>query len=301
MPEIVEVKKYADFLKKHLTRNKLINVKILKGRYKTHQPFSGFYKLSNALPLAVKAIKTKGKLIYFIFENDMVLFNTLGLSGGWVYNEGEEAKNFKHPIVHEFLNKNDVDEYRQKSLDHLNIMFELERGSLYFFDTLSYGTLKVATMDELNEKLSKIGPDMLDKNTTFDMFTEKIDMIQDKTRKIANVLMDQRIISGIGNYLRADSLWLSCISPHRKVKNLDKNDLKKLYTAIQTLVWSEYNYKKGITLGFIGKTFRRPQMYGRDFFVYYEKKDINGNPVKKEELYEGSQKRFIYWVPGVQK
>jgi formamidopyrimidine-DNA glycosylase len=299
MPEVVEVRKYADFLKKHLKNNKLINVKILKGRYKTHQPFTGFYKLSNALPLAVKAVKTKGKFIYFIFENDMVLFNTLGLSGGWVYEE--HNNNFNHPIVHEFLNKNDVDEYRQKSLDHLNIMFELEKGCLYFFDTLSYGTLKVETMERLNEKLAKLGPDMLDKNTTFEVFTERIDMIADKTRKIANVLMDQRVISGIGNYLRADSLWLSGISPHCKVKNLDKNDLKKLYTAIRSLVWSEYNYKKAISLGFIGKTFRRPQMYGRDFFVYYEKKDINGNPVKKEELYEGSQTRFIYWVPAVQK
>ena len=299
MPEVVEVRKYADFLKKHLKNNKLINVKILKGRYKTHQPFTGFYKLSNALPLAVKAVKTKGKFIYFIFENDMVLFNTLGLSGGWVYEE--HNNNFKHPIVHEFLNKNDVDEYRQKSLDHLNIMFELEKGCLYFFDTLSYGTLKVETMERLNEKLAKLGPDILDKNTTFEVFTEKIDMIADKSRKIANVLMDQRVVSGIGNYLRADSLWLSEISPHCKVKNLDKNDLKKLYTAIRSLVWSEYNYKKAIRLGFIGKTFRRPQMYGRDFFVYYEKKDINGNPVKKEQLYEGSQTRFIYWVPAVQK
>jgi formamidopyrimidine-DNA glycosylase len=299
MPEVVEVKKYSDFLKKHVKQNRLLTIKILKGRYKTHQPFTGFYKLSNALPLAVKSVKTKGKFIYFIFENDMVLFNTLGLSGGWVYEEGDNEP--KHPIVHEFLNKNDVDEYRQQSLNHLNIMFGFERGSLYFFDTLSYGTLKVTTMDELNKKLDKIGPDMLDKNTTFEVFTEKIDMIRDKSRKIANVLMDQRVVSGIGNYLRADSLWLSGISPHRKVKNLDENDLKKIYTAIRSLVWSEYNYKKAIKLGFIGKTFRRPQMHGRDFFVYYEKKDINDNPVKKEELYEGSQKRFIYWAPAVQK
>ena len=29
--------------------------------------------------------------------------------------------------------------------------------------------------------------------------------------------------------------------------------------------------------------------------------DIHGNVVKKEEMYEGSQKRFIYWCPNIQK
>ena len=44
-----------------------------------------------------------------------------------------------------------------------------------------------------------------------------------------------------------------------------------------------------------------PHKFSRDFFVYYEDVDINGNKIKKEELYEGSQKRMIYWVPTVQK
>jgi hypothetical protein len=34
--------------------------------------------------------------------------------------------------------------------------------------------------------------------------------------------------------------------------------------------------------------------------VYYEDTDIYGNKITKEELYEGSQKRFIYWVKGYQ-
>ena len=36
MPEVVEVKRYADFLNHYLKKNKIIDVKILKGRYKTH-------------------------------------------------------------------------------------------------------------------------------------------------------------------------------------------------------------------------------------------------------------------------
>ena len=54
-------------------------------------------------------------------------------------------------------------------------------------------------------------------------------------------------------------------------------------------------------LKIIEKSSKLPSDYKRDFFVYYEDKDIYGNPVTKEELYEGKQKRFIYWVKSRQK
>ena len=38
-----------------------------------------------------------------------------------------------------------------------------------------------------------------------------------------------------------------------------------------------------------------------NFFVYMQKKDIYDNPVCKELLYEGSQRRYIYWVKEVQR
>jgi formamidopyrimidine-DNA glycosylase len=133
MPEIVEVRRYADFLIKHLKNNKIINIKILKGRYKKHKPFIGYYKLVNSLPVKVTNVMTKGKFIYFILDNDMILFNTLGLSGGWVYSHDiaheKEKPNVTHPIVHEFLNKNDVEQYRMMSSNHLNIMFELQSNT----------------------------------------------------------------------------------------------------------------------------------------------------------------------------
>jgi len=45
-------------------------------------------------------------------ENNLFIFNTLGLSGGWVYKKDR----FIHPKIHEFLNKNNVKEYHAKSL-----------------------------------------------------------------------------------------------------------------------------------------------------------------------------------------
>jgi hypothetical protein len=59
---------------------------------------------------------------------------------------------------------------------------------------------------------------------------------------------------------------------------------------------SQQMYNEAVKLKIIDKSSKLPSDYKRDFFVYYEDKDIYGNSVIKEELYEGSQKRFIYWV-----
>jgi formamidopyrimidine-DNA glycosylase len=301
MPEIVEVRRYADFLIKHLKNNKIVNIKILKGRYKKHKPFIGYYKILNNMPIKVLDVKTKGKFIYFILDNDMILFNTLGLSGGWVYSHDGEHSNVKHPTVHEFLNKNDVENYRLSSLNHLNIMLTLDFGYLYYFDMLSYGTMKIGTLEDLNTKLSKLGPDFLDVNLTSTLFIERIKKKNNLNKMIGNVLMNQKVVSGIGNYLRADSLWMAKISPHRKIKNLSDDELVIIFNSIRTLVWSDYNYKLAVKLGFIKKKFKTAQKHDRDFFIYYYDDDIYGNKVKKEEMYEGSQKRFIYWCPNIQK
>jgi formamidopyrimidine-DNA glycosylase len=89
MPEVVEVRKYSDFLRKTLHNNKIKNITILKGRYKKHSPFSGFQKVIKNLPLSVIDVRSKGKFIYFICNNDLVLFNTLGLSGGFRRDRNE--------------------------------------------------------------------------------------------------------------------------------------------------------------------------------------------------------------------
>jgi formamidopyrimidine-DNA glycosylase len=130
------------------------------------------------MPVKVLDVMTKGKFIYFIMDNDMILFNTLGLSGGWVFSNDNitntEKPIVKHPTVHEFLNKNDVENYRLSSLNHLNIMLTLESGYLYYFDMLSYGTIKIGNMEELELKLSKLGPDFLDMNLNSKLFIERI-------------------------------------------------------------------------------------------------------------------------------
>jgi formamidopyrimidine-DNA glycosylase len=299
MPEIVEVKKYCDFIEKNVKGKQVKSIKILKGRYKKHGIFEGYKEITKELPLKLLRAESKGKFIYLTFENNFTLYCTLGLSGGWTFKKKDSEK-YKFPEIMEFLNVKDIEEYRDKSMDHLNIEFVFDKGSLFFFDTLSYGTISVSNEpNKLEKKLKLLGPDIMDVDTSFKIFNEQIR--KQEKKKIGLVLVNQKLISGIGNYLRADILWVAKISPHRSVKDLTNLELKKIYQASRDLTWIDYDKKKGKKLNIISKNATHPHDYEREFFVYYEDEDIDGNKVKKEELYEGSQKRMIYWVPTVQK
>ena len=297
---MIEVLNYADFLRSKLKHRTITEINVINGRYKKHGDFENLDQLKSQLPQAVTQIQTKGKFLYLQFHNGMYLFSTLGLSGGWLYMNNKNNVQFGHHL--DYITDEQQDSYHKNAYNHRNVEFKLDDNtSIYYYDTLSFGTLKVITDEaHLNKKLSTLGPDISQQATTFPVFKERLEKAQPE-KPVGTVLMNQRIVSGIGNYLRADVLWLSRISPFRKMKDLTSAEIKKLWLNSRLLTWSKYNYKKGLTNGFIEKDHPKiPEDYGRDFYVYSMSTDPQGRPVKKEELYDGSQKRFIYWSPQVQ-
>lgn len=301
MPEIIEVRKYSDFIKKKLLNKNLINIKIRKGRYKTHGPFNLYYKFKNKLPTKIINIGTKGKLMYISFENNYHIIITLGLSGGWIYtNKKSSVLKYYYANAGDYLNENLIKSYNDLMIKHRNILFESDKYIFYFCDMLSFGTIKILNdYEELLKKLNKLGPDIMDITTTFDLFKIQINKTNDQ--QIGLVLLNQKIISGLGNYLRSDILWLSRISPFRFVRDLSNKDLYKIYINCKALTWGYYDYNKGIKYKYITKNFKFPENYNRNFFVYKQKTDIYNNKVSIDELFSGSHKRHIHWVPKLQK
>ena len=330
MPEAVEVRKFADILRANILGHKVTHINILKGRY-AKKPFEGYNDLIKELPLTIDEINTKGKFTYITLSNtsktklnpnpkSFYLFNTLGLSGGWTlkankksdfakcdkcnYMEKEDSSIYTYPNMMEYITEDIQNERFQRALNHLNVEFIIDtKVSFYFYDQLSFGTLKAidAVKDKpiLEKKLKELGADLMDSKTTFEIFIEQIRKKVNESKAIGNVIVNQKIISGVGNYLRADALWMAKISPFRKVFEVSNKELEVLYWSLLSLMWGDYDYKEGKKQGYI--KYKIPDDYKRNFFVYKQEKDVDGNIVKKKELFEGSQKRFIYYVESSQK
>ena len=338
MPEGIEIRKFADVLRNNILGHKITHINILKGRY-SKKPFEGFSVLKKELPLTVESINTKGKFTYFTLSNNdkkqFYLFNTLGLSGGWTVKakkksdfakcenchymkkEGDgcsdgdgtdaSASIYMYPTILEYISEDNSNNWFQRALNHLNVEFMIDKEkhkdiAFIYYDQLNFGTLKATDNPaDLEKKLKELGPDMMEDTTTFEIFKKQITKGTNKTKPIGNVIVNQKLISGVGNYLRADGLWMSKISPFRNVEDVSDKEMELLYKSLQALMWGDYNYKEGVKKDIITNTIKLPNDYKRDFFVYRQDKDINGKVVKKTELFDGSQKRFIHWVEEVQK
>jgi formamidopyrimidine-DNA glycosylase len=298
MPEVMEIRKYADFIKEYFLGKKLSAINIVAGRYKKHKPFELYDSISKNLPLKLLNVNTKGKFLYMTFEKSFYVLSTLGLSGGWAYQKS--STQISMPKLLEYIEDERVENYLLRSTSHINVEFIFSSEKLLFFDMLSFGTLKVITdVETLEKKLKTIGPDIMDESTDAKLFLQRVKT--QLTQSIGTVLLNQKIISGVGNYIRADALWLAKINPFTIVKKLSDSELKKLFASLRVITWGNYDRKYAIKNNIIKSNSIVPADYKRDFFVYREKTDIYNNPVIKEELYSGSVKRFIYWVKKIQQ
>jgi hypothetical protein len=57
MPEINEVRRYADFVYSKLIDNQITEINIINGRYKKHGPFDDYSTIKNKLPIKLLDIQ----------------------------------------------------------------------------------------------------------------------------------------------------------------------------------------------------------------------------------------------------
>ncbi len=274
MPEGPEVKIIANELNILLNNAILNSVEILSGKYCHKKKIDNFEEFNNSLPLKILYIKTKGKMIYFKLDKDWYIFNTLGMSGTW----------------------------SDKQVNHCHIQFNYtnesrENKKIWFFDIRRFGNIYFSNDKKyIDNKFNSIGPDMLSNPPTMNKFKELL-----KTKNnwnICKALMDQNIVSGIGNYIKSEVLFNSRISPFHKVIDLSDQQIKDLYKSIIYIINKSYNYQ-GTTLS----TYRHVKGTKGDFSnlleVYNKKLSKSDNYViEKVKTPDG---RSTFWVPTIQK
>ena len=108
--------------------------------------------------------------------------------------------------------------------------------------------------------------------------------------------MDQSVVCGVGNYVKADSLWLAKINPHSKISELSDKNLIVLNESIQKVLRESYN-TGGATIRTYQNVNGEIGQYSSRFLVYNRKIDSEGNEVIKEKTPDG---RTTHWSPTYQ-
>ena len=273
MPEGPEVTITAIELDNLLKGAEITGVEITPtSRYRDKAP-DNFIPFQEALPLGVEGVHNKGKLIYFQFSKRFYLLNTLGMSGGWSHRRSKHT-----------------------SFSFTYLLDGLEE-KIYFTDVRHFGTLKfIIGKGDLEKKLKTLGPDMLNDP---DMSFQKFKRIMDRhsSKNITKVLMNQCIISGVGNYLKSEALYHAGIHPLRKVESLSEEELERLYQAIRLKIVGSFN-QGGVSVKDFTDIEDKKGQFQFQFQVYGRNMDRLGNKVKRITTPDG---RSTFYVEEIQK
>ena len=97
---------------------------------------------------------------------------------------------------------------------------------------------------EIIENLRTLGTDILpypdEKPFDAPVFLQKLVTPENSQRTIGAALLDQQILAGIGNYLRAEILFNCRLDPWRKVADLTAEELERLIHSIPLMAQRAY-------------------------------------------------------------
>ena len=200
MPELPEVETVKKALLKKLQNKKILNIKILYSNIFENQDVEEVKSLIKNQ--TINNIERKGKWLIFCLD-DYYLLSHLRMEGKYIFKPLNSCFE-KH--------------------EHVSFIFEDEE--LRYKDTRKFGRMYLLKKDELNKFLtSKLGYEPWDKNLTIAYLKENL---KNKTLPIKTLLLDQKLIAGIGNIYADEILFLSKINPHRKGKSLNDEELEKI-------------------------------------------------------------------------
>jgi formamidopyrimidine-DNA glycosylase len=240
MPELPEVETIVRGL-----REKLIGRQIRSVRVRTstllRSPLPSFRKqLSGAI---IRKIERKGKFILIGLENGAALVIHLKMTGQLLLiPEGRPADKHTHLIF---------------SLQH--------RGwQLRYRDVRKFGFMVLLPPGQEWFPLTDLAPDPFD--LTARDFYERL---QKKKRAIKPLLLDQRVVSGLGNIYVDESLFRSGIHPLTLCHTLNREQARRLHRHIRQVLRQAIQ-AKGTTVndyrgpeGIVGGFQRYLRVYGR--------------------------------------
>ena len=196
----------------------------------------------------VESLHRVGKLLMARLDSDLTWITHLGMSGRMaLHNRGEPE------------------------VAHTNVVIALESGvEVRMVDPRTFGFVGVFTGEELADGYaSEWGPDALDELPT----TRRLhDELAKRSAPIKALLLDQRIVAGLGNIYADEILFRARIRPARPGRSLTTEEVARLRAAVRPVLRAGLRYG-GTSLGDMayllpdgraGRYMARLYAYGRE-------------------------------------
>ncbi len=173
-------------------------------------------------------VRRRAKVLIIDLSSKYSLAIHLKMTGQMVFRDNSNDFGAGHP------SKSLVNELPDRST---RVTFIFKNGSrLYFNDQRKFGWVKLLPTVEVSsiDFFKDIGPEPLEADFTVSDFTKRI--IRRPKSPIKAVLLDQKIVAGIGNIYADESLWGAKIHPATTVVKLTNKSLNTLFIQLRYIL-----------------------------------------------------------------
>ncbi len=234
MPELPEVETVRRDLSRHLIGEKVRSVEVFfPGSVQVSPQLAKDGDFSSQLiGQAVTGINRRGKLLIVSFSSGLYLLAHLKMTGQLVYvsaSGGLVAGG--HSLPEDDDNPDTIGRGLPNRFTRVKISFG--SGDLFFNDLRKFGYLKLATLEEMEGVVSSgYG---LEPGRNFDKEDFRA-AITRPSSAIKAVLLDQKIIAGLGNIYVDESLFAAGIRPERRSSSLSEDEIYRLWESIDRII-----------------------------------------------------------------
>lgn len=274
MPELPEVHTIATDLKKHIRGARIVNINI-KDTYKTLPDNNAF--LEAVINQEIVDVTRIAKNIKIDLANNNHILIHLAMTGRVLLR----TKDFKSDLWE-------------------RVIFTIEKNNkqiqVRFCDMRMFGKVKLLENKDLQEFKTKYGPEPIDMQLQPDEFLKQL---KSKRTIVKNALLDQKIISGLGNIYATDALFLAGIHPETPTSKISLEAARRLLEKSRQVL-NEGIEHRGSTLEdmMYVDIFGKPGIHQEHFHMYG--KTICPKCNAKTE-YKKLNGRGTYFCPNCQK
>jgi formamidopyrimidine-DNA glycosylase len=235
MPELPEVETIRRDLGV-LIGQKIKALKIFSPKTASHS--AAFFKKA-LVGHKLISIGRRGKLLIFSFENGFFLLVHLKMTGQLIFQSLKIKIVGGHSLGSGSYEKSVGGELPNK---HTRALFSFANGGQLFFNDLrKFGYLKLTNQKGLEKILdSNYGPEPLTQEFTTSHLQK---IFKSRRTNIKAVLLNQKLIAGLGNIYVDEALFAAKIRPLREANKLKSGEVDKLTKEINKLIKKAIAYR----------------------------------------------------------
>lgn len=253
MPELPEVQTTVNGINRRAKGQKIVAVWTDLAIPSPIKQFLGtikelaFFKKFQKTVVGAKVVKAerRAKNILIHLNNGYTILVHMKMTGHMMYGKYDYNKKINPPAGGWFPHSTEKNEALKDPYNRfIHVVFSLDKGShLVLSDVRKFAKVTLVETSEISNSihLKHHGPEPLDESFKLEDFKQRV--LKKPNASIKLVLLDPKVVAGIGNIYGDELLWEAGVHPLRQVKKITDKEFSLIYRAMKNVL------QRGIDFG----------------------------------------------------